>query len=88
MESYIVTCGQYSAAVEIDQEPYEEKEDLFMEVASQALESYFKLNKDDHLLLSNFTTVLHTEEEDEGEAFVLMTRYILVNIGRHDLVRD
>ena len=83
-QSYIVTCGQFSTIIEIDETPYEKEEDVYMEVASQALENYFNFKITEPL--SDFTTVLNTKETNEDESFVIMTKYIFINIGRQDLV--
>ena len=83
MELYIVTCGQFSTTVEINIDQIEEKEEIYMEAASQALENYFKHKVSDPL--NDFTTVANIKETDEDETFVLLTKYVLINIGRHEL---
>jgi hypothetical protein len=86
MESYIITCGQFSTIVELDVSLFENEKEIYMEAASQALEGYFRHRASDPL--NDFTTIINTKEEDENEAFVLMTKYILFNIGRHELAGD
>ena len=80
VESFVVTCGQYCTEIQIDPEPFnhghwnagENLEGLHTEVASRAIEDYFKLNKDDHLLLSKFISVFNSNHIDDPEmSFVL-----------------